>query len=333
MNNLLQTNNLLRIGIIGCGRAAEIIYSHALKKSFDVKVTAVLDPIKERRELLSKNFNYCSTFDSLKPDFFDEIDAGIITSPPDSHISLASELLKRDKYVLVEKPLATSMDAIKELIKIESTSKASLIMGFNLRYWQPVIQLRERLISNPKINSVEINFAGNYSKWNPVSFVSDPVNDLGSHVFDLIRFLLNKEIISVSANDSEMDQINLEIKMSDTILVHSNLSHSGKSERSIKVISDAGKFFITLNSVRISEYNQMRKFLDTRDMIKRKLHREPSPIKSTYETQLGKFFDSIRLNKIPHPGIEDGIKAIVAVEAAYRSVVNHGKEIFLNEIY
>jgi predicted dehydrogenase len=110
----------LKIGLIGCGRAAELIYLPALKRFPDIEITAVIDPIKERRELFSEKFNKCFQHSSLDENFISRIDAAIISSSPDTHITLASTLLKNNKYVLVEKPLALSMNGIKDLIKIES---------------------------------------------------------------------------------------------------------------------------------------------------------------------------------------------------------------------
>ena len=60
--------------------------------------------------------------------------------------------------------------------------------------------------------------------------------------------------------------------------------------------------------------------------------RKPFPINRSYEIQLIKFFDFIRSSRTADPGIEDGIAAIKAVEAARKSIINNGKEISLNEI-
>jgi len=323
----------LKIGLIGCGRAAELIYLSAINKFSDVEVVAVVDPNEERRELIGKKFKNCFHYHSLDGNLIDQIDAGIICSPPDTHIALSSELLKKNKYVLVEKPLALSTGGIKELIEIESSSKASLMMGFNHRYWQPIVHLKEKLSENPKINSAEMVLTSNYSKWNPVSFISDPLDNLGPHLFDLIRFIFNKEIKSISAVSAGEDIFQMNVKISGGISIKCHLSHLNKTIKSIKVRSDNETFFVTLSSVRINpEPGNIRSFLDLNDMIKRKLTRKTSPIKKTYDIQLKNFFELIRLNNQAHPGIKDGIAAILAIEATRISINKNGKEIFLNEI-
>jgi predicted dehydrogenase len=322
----------VKIGLIGCGRAAELIYTPALKKYSEVEVVLVVDPMKERLELLGNNFQGCTKYNSLDESLIEKIDAGIILTPPDTHIILSSALLKRNKYVLVEKPLALSMNGIKELIEIERASTASLMMGFNHRHWRPVINLREKLSKDIKVNSSEIIFTGNYSSWNPVSFTSDPLNDLGPHLFDLVRFIFNKEIVSVSAIEPDKSNYNVKIKIAGNIIINCRIAHSDKTEKSFKLFTVEEKYFITLSSTRIRpQSGPERNLLDLKDMAIRKLLRKTSPIKKTYEVQLNKFFSFVRSNSTADPGIKDGVKAISAVEAARLSINRNGKEIFLDE--
>ena len=336
----LNISNPLKIGLIGCGRAAEVNYLRALNKIPDAKVVAVVDPIKKRRELLSKKLNNCNNYISLGSNLaggttgpIQQVDAAIITTPPDTHIPLASEFLKRDKFVLIEKPLAPSTKGIKELLSIEASSKASLMMGFNHRYWKPVIDLKDKLFIHPKIDLVEMIFTSNYNKWNPVSYSSDPLDDLGPHVFDLIRYIFKKEIVSISANKLDKNILDLKIKISEEIQVLCHIAHSNESIRSIKVETNDKKYHINHKSVRISsKYRSIRKFFDLGDRVKRIVLRQTSPIKNTYEMQLKNFINLIRLNIPADPNIEDGVAAILAVEATQKSISKRGREIYLNEI-
>jgi predicted dehydrogenase len=324
---------LLKIGLIGCGRAAELIYLPALKKFGDIEVTAVLDPSNQRRELLKKSFRNCFGYSSLDKSFIEKIDAAIVCSPPDTHISIASELLENNKYVLVEKPLALSLEGIGQLIKTELHSESSLMMGFNHRNWKPVINLKEKLLKSSKVISAEIIFSGNYNNWNPVSLRADPLNDLGPHVFDLIKFIFNKPLLSLSANLLDKNSFEIKIIMQENISLNCIIAHCANNEKSIKVETAAESFFVKLGSIRIEpQVSIKRNFLDSMDLLQNKILRKTSPIKESFEIQLNNFFHFVRQNKKAVPGIEDGISAIVAIEAAKRSINENGKEIFLNGI-
>jgi predicted dehydrogenase len=241
-------------------------------------------------------------------------------------------LLRNNKYILVEKPLALSMNGINELIEIELSSKASLMMAFNHRYWEPVLALKDMLSKGSEINSAEIIFTGDYNKWNPISFKSDPLDDLGPHLFDLIRFIFNKEIISISAVAKDKNTFQIKVRI-DGNIINCHLAHLDKTIKSIKVKTNNKKYFISRSSVRLCpEPGNVRDFLDFIDTIKRKITRKTSPIKRSYEIQLKKFIDLIKLNNPANPGIKDGIAAVYAVELTRTSIMQNGKEILLNEI-
>jgi predicted dehydrogenase len=326
-------NSKLKIGLVGCGRAAELIYLPAIIKFPDIEVNGVIDPVIERRELIASKFNNCYNSNYLDSNFIERIDAAIVSTPPDSHVAVSSELLKNNKYVLVEKPLALSMEGIKGLTEITKASQASLMMGFNHRNWQPVINLKNKLSQKIKVNSAEIIFIGNYSSWNPVSFKGEPLNDLGPHVFDLVRFLFNEKIISISARFLGKNDIGLTLKIPEDILINCRIAHSNKTVKSLIVNSEEDNFYVKLGSIRINpEPGNFRKLLDLKDTALRKFLRKTSPIKNSYDVQLNNFINFIKSNGTAVPGIEDGIKALIAAEAAGISLNNKGKEIYLDEI-
>ncbi len=325
-------SKIIKIGIIGCGRVAERIYLPALKKFHNIKITAVMDPIAERRNLISAALTGCMPFESFNENLLDHIDAGIITAPVDAHLSLAAEFLKKNKYVLVEKPLAESMEGIKELREIESASNAFLMMGFNHRYWIPVSKLKERLSLRDEIDFSEIIFSSDYSKWDPISYISDPLDDLGPHVFDLIGYIFDKKIISVSAGKPDKNKFDFKVNVEKNIKVQCRVEHCNETIREINIKSKAENYFITLKSVRIfPQSGFVRDILDINDRLKTKLLRKEFPINISYEVQLEKFFNFMKLGKIPKPGIDEGISAICAIESTRKSINNKGKEIYLDE--
>jgi len=260
--------------------------SAILKKQLSgFEVVGVVDPVKERRELLSQKFNNCLLFSEVESNFIAQIDAAIISTPPDTHVPLVLLLLKNNKYVLVEKPLALSIGGIKQITELDPSITKLLMMGFNHRYWEPVINLKEKLVDDSRILSAKIIFKGDYSKWNPVSFISDPLNDLGPHVFDLVRYIFNKEIVSISAAFLGPTKLEVKVKMQGDILIHTIIAHSNETAKSFTVVGEKGKYFISLGSERIHpEAGNKRKLLDLKDKIRRKLLRETSPIKKTYLT-------------------------------------------------
>jgi myo-inositol 2-dehydrogenase / D-chiro-inositol 1-dehydrogenase len=317
----------IRVGLIGCGRAAELIYLPILTKINNIKVSAVVDPIDSRRKFFSSRINNCLEYETINSDFFEKIDAGIIITPPESHVSIASELLKNNKYVLVEKPLSLSMEGIKELIDTASSSRAELMMGFNHRYWQPVMRLKESLIHVEKINSVKIVFASNYSIWNPISFISDPLDDLAPHFFDLVRFIFNREIRSVSARRVNKNDYQIRVRTDDDISINGRIAYLNKTLKSISVITGYKEYYLTIGSERINPSSGVsRSLLDFYDNLCRKVLGNSSSLKKSYEMQLQLFSRLVESKNQISPGINEGIAAILAGTAARKSINENGKE-------
>lgn len=320
----------IRIGIIGCGRAAELIYLPLFLKHTGIKVTAAVDPVKERRELISAKIDNCITAESIN-EVFQLIDGAVITTPPDTHVLLANSLLKCNKHVLVEKPLSNRLDDLNSLTETISRSNAHLMMAFNHRYWEPVINLKSK-IRKINIVSAEISFTGNYAGWNPISFRSDSLDDLGPHVFDLIRYLFEQEIYSVSVISLNEQAYQVDLKTSGGINIKAYIAHSEKTEKTIKVFTDKNFLLIRLGSIRLfPDEGFTRKLFDINDTIIRKLSHKTSPIKRTYEIQFEKFISLIRSGKPEIPDIVDGIAAVRTVAAARLSLIRN-MEIYLDDI-
>lgn len=326
-------NSEIRVGLIGCGRAAELIYLPILSKIKSIKVSAVVDPIDLRRKIFTNRINNCLEYETINSDFYNKIDAGIIITPPEYHVSIASELLKNNKYVLVEKPLSLSMDGIKELVDAESSSMAELMMGFNHRYWQPAVKLKESLIRIKKIDSINIVFASDYSKWNPISFISDPLDDLGPHFFDLIRFIFNREIKSVSAKRVDNNDYQIKVRIDDDISINGRIAYLNKTLKSISVYTDYTNYYLTIGSERINPSTGVnRSLFDFYDKLLRKISRKSSSLKNSYEMQLQIFASIVGSRNQIKPGINDGIAAVLAGIASRKSINKNGKEILLDEI-
>ena len=92
------------IGVIGGGAAAEGIHLPALARSTGIDVAAVVDPVEERTDHLTRTFGVppgsrLSGRDS-------HIDAAILGVPHQLHAPVPTDLLDAGIHVLVEKPMA-----------------------------------------------------------------------------------------------------------------------------------------------------------------------------------------------------------------------------------
>ena len=107
----------LRIGIAGLGRAAFFDHLPALKALPDLfRVVAVCDLLKERRDLVEKEFPNLRTYRRID-DMLDDPDIDVIdvALPSPDHFDVALSSLRRDKWTVVEAPMAVTHEDAKTL--------------------------------------------------------------------------------------------------------------------------------------------------------------------------------------------------------------------------
>lgn len=157
---------------------------------------------------------YSVDFVERKEDLFQrpDIDAVVITTPHHLHIDEALNALENGKHVLVEKPLATTVEDCDRMISKAAEKKRALGVGYHQRFRANNYKARA-LIQDGQIGEVlsaQISmpmfagamrsggFGGNWGWWDdPASrghiFNSSP------HAIDLMRWFLGADVVTVSA--------------------------------------------------------------------------------------------------------------------------------------
>lgn len=130
----------------------------------------------------------------------DDVDAVLIASPDGTHASLTLAALELGKPVLCEKPLGVTAEECLEVVRAECATERRLVqVGFMRRFDPAYVELRAVLRSGklgPAImmHNVHRNVAA------PPGFTGlMAITNSAPHEFDVIRYVLDAEITSVSA--------------------------------------------------------------------------------------------------------------------------------------
>ncbi|MBO7304804.1 MAG: Gfo/Idh/MocA family oxidoreductase [Clostridia bacterium] len=125
----------LRVAVVGCG---VISYNHltALKTTNGVKVIALCDVNAEKAEARRKEFSldakiYTDYYEMLDSE---QLDAVHIATPHYLHAPMTVAALKRDIYVLLEKPMCITTEEIELIKAAERESRADVTVCFQTRY-------------------------------------------------------------------------------------------------------------------------------------------------------------------------------------------------------
>ena len=119
----------LGLGVVGCGSVFAGPYGEMIERLGDrVHVAAVYDIDERKRRGAAAHYD-------VDPDLavpeavsgHDAVDVVLVLTSMNEHGALAREALEAGKHVLVEKPLATSLDEAAELVEVAGRAPGLLV--------------------------------------------------------------------------------------------------------------------------------------------------------------------------------------------------------------
>lgn len=341
-----MTNGRVGIGVVGYGYwGPNLVRNFVSNPSARVVGVADLDPAK----LVASSHLYpgvatTNRYEDLLED--PSIDAIAIATPVRTHYDLAMAALKAGKHVLVEKPLAPSADLVSRLID-EADRRGLALMVDHTFLYTPAVQKIRDLITQDQLGDL---YYYDSTRSSLGLFQSD-VNviwDLAVHDISIIQYLLNEDPVAVSATGSShvagspenMAHITMffeskcvahvsvnwlsPIKVRQTfvggskkMIVYDDLEPTEK----IKVY-DKG---ITLNELPENAH-QFRIGYRAGDMWAPNIS-----TKEALQTEVEHFLECVRTGATPISDGLSGLRVIEVLEAASRSIADHGRPVRLKQ--
>ena len=126
---------MIKVGIIGSGRIAAN-HAEAYMEMKDVEIVGVVDVIPDKaqqfiNELKIKNAQAFEDYNELLQL---EIDGVSVCTPNFAHHKTSIDALRADKHVLVEKPLAVTLEQGIEMAQVAKATGKILSVGYQPRY-------------------------------------------------------------------------------------------------------------------------------------------------------------------------------------------------------
>ena len=185
---------------------------------------SVIEPNKLLRKILKKNINakFYADDSTLKEAF----DITLITTPPAIHLQLLEKSVKRgDIKIFIEKPFGGYTNT-----KLEHISKSNSIhIGYVLRF-NPCIQWVKTNINLQDINSIHGQYLSNTIEKKPVGWrngsFSGVLNEMGSHVIDLIQYIIGNDQMEVLSSKKESIISDIDDIVEATLITKSNINIS-----------------------------------------------------------------------------------------------------------
>lgn len=137
------TSVKLRLGFVGCGAIAEW-HLHAIETAVPrIEVVAAIDPNPTSAARIAERTGatpYASLADALDGSALDAVD---IMVPHHLHESLAVEAFAAGLHVLLEKPMAPTLDACDRILAAAADAGTVFMVAENAQYWPEIVLARD----------------------------------------------------------------------------------------------------------------------------------------------------------------------------------------------
>jgi phthalate 4,5-cis-dihydrodiol dehydrogenase len=196
----------IRLGIAGLGRAFSLMLPTFLADE-RVQLVGACDPRAQARKQFEADFD-APAFDDIKAlARLPEVDAIYIASPHQFHAAHTRMAASHGKHVLVEKPMALSLDECDDMIAACRDAKVHLIVGHCHSFDTPYLRTRE-LIASGVYGDVKMIQALNYTDYlfrprRPEELRTEEgggaVFSQAAHQVDIVRLLAGSRATRVRA--------------------------------------------------------------------------------------------------------------------------------------
>jgi len=210
----------VRIGIIGCGSISEFRHAPEYAQNPNAEIVAYFDPQTHRAEKLASLYGgvVVKDYNAIMED--KSIDAISDCSTNEMHHVITTKALESGKHVLCEKPIAVSLEGAQQMLAASKKYGKILMLDHNQRL-AAAHQKAKAILQSGELGRV-ITFSTTFGHkgpeyWSEVKNKSTwffkkknsmfgVAGDLGIHKIDLIRYLLDDEIVEISSFMETLDK-------------------------------------------------------------------------------------------------------------------------------
>lgn len=339
---------MIRVAVIGAGHWGPNLIGnfHNHRRS---EVVWVVDRNAQRLEVVRTRFNDVKTSEDPEDAFGDpDVDVAVIATPTSTHFELTKRALEAGKHVLVEKPLADSVDKAEALDALARELRLVLMVG-HIFVYNAAAQAAKKTITKGDLGRVYY-LSMVRTNLGPIRVDVNAAWDLAAHDISLASYWLDADPLSVSAvggswiNSGIEDAVFATLRYPNDVLVnlHASWLHPRKS-RDITVVGE--KRMLTFDDINPSEplriydkqvdderaqvpfvdsFSSFRMIVREGDIIVPRV-----PLSQPLQNECEHFLDCVTKGETPLSGGPEGVAVVRALDAITRSLNEKGREVRL----
>ena len=253
-----------RVGVIGAGALG---YHHVrlLRDVPGAELVGFYEARPERASAVAKELGV-RAYDRLE-ELLDAVDAATVVVPTPAHYQVAKAALARGKHLLIEKPIAATLQEADELLSIAKQSGAIVQTGHVERFNRAI---RAAL---PHVEKARFIESDRLAPFNPRGSDVAVVLDLMIHDIDLVRTLVGSHIMDVSAVGVQVltpfvDIANARIRFTDGAVANITASRVSRERmRKLRIFQESGYLSLDL-AAGDGEFFRLRRDVDFAELAK-----------------------------------------------------------------
>ncbi|WP_423065948.1 inositol 2-dehydrogenase [Devosia sp. CN2-171] len=318
---------MVKFGILGAGRIGKV-HANTIANSPRASIAYVADAIHDAAVSLAASVG--AQVAGVDEIIASDVDAILIATPTDTHADLIEAAARSGKAILCEKPVSLSVERIEALLPVVEKAGVPLMIGFNRRFDPNFAGLQKRLREGD-VGEVEIvTIISRDPAPPPVSYIARSgglYRDMMIHDFDMARFLVGEEFVSVSAiggalvdkaigTAGDVDTAAVQMQTASgkiAVITNSRRATYGYDQR---VEVHGSKGMLRAGNVHMTTLERADGAGFTQDVIQNFFI---DRYVAAYAAEVNTFIDAMANGTVPTPSGHDGLMAQKLAEAATKS--------------
>ena len=331
-----------KVAVLGCGFFSTN-HINSWKNFKDVDLVAVCD-LDEERAIKASNLTVGTPYftnaelmlNETKPDVVD-----IVTTAP-SHLNLAKLAASLNISAIIQKPLAPSLKESAEIVNISKKTQTPMMVHENFRFQQPLRSVK-KIVSDGEIGKplfCKITFRTSHDIYTNQPYLKEVdrfiLMDLGVHVLDLARFFFGEaESISCRTQKTRSDiagedMASMMLGFSDGKTIIVDICYGSKQtkdnfpETLVSIEGTDGSVVLDSGYKIKKRSGEKIEIINAEPLVANWCEKPWHVVQDSVSKTCRHWLDTVPQNIEPETSVEDNLKTLKLVEAAYESAAKDG---------
>jgi len=306
---------------------------HQLQQAGEaVRLAGIVDSRVERADSVAREYG-ARAFGSVEQmiSTFHEIEAASVAVPTSEHVRIGRILMEAGVDVLIEKPLAATLEEVDELMSL-ATGHGRVAQAGHVERFNPAVRATAQIITQPMFFEVH-----RLSMFTPRSLDVDVVLDLMIHDLDVVLSFVNSPVSEIRAVglpilSRKVDIANVRLEFESGCMANFTASRvSTEQVRKLRFFQpgqyisiDYGRQDVLVFTVGAEGTPSANP--DIRIAKPEVVSEEP------LLAEIRSFLNAVRTRSRPVVSLEDGRRALGLALEIVAAIQEHGKKVNLDEI-